>query len=351
MPTTVSILFLADTHLGFDTPLRPQIERRRRGDDFSANYLRALQPALERRVDLVIHGGDMFFRSRVHGAIVAAAFAPLLRVAEMGIPVLIVPGNHERSNIPQSLLEKHPGIAIFDRPRTFHLVIRGCQLAIAGLANVRQNPRQLFRQRLEESGWREGEADFRLLCLHQALEGAQVGVQNYTFRSGDEVICGGDIPAGLDAVLSGHIHRYQVLTHDLSGRRLAAPVFYPGATERTSFAEKLEEKGYLLLHLAAAADGGITHQFVPLPTRPMVDLKLFAAGLSLVEAGAKLSGQIAELDAEAIVRLSAGDEPALAMARMLNDRWLRSVAPRTMNINWSLPWPRQEGPQRSNAVE
>ncbi|HNW60255.1 MAG TPA: metallophosphoesterase, partial [bacterium] len=231
---TVRILFLADTHLGFDAPLRPRVQRRRRGDDFYANYLAALQPAGDGAVDLVLHGGDMFFRSRVHPALVEAAFAPLLRIADLGIPVLIVPGNHERSNIPRSLLESHPGILIFDQPKTCLLTLHGRRVALAGFPNIRHDPRHGFIKAVENTGWRECAADIRLLCMHQTVEGAQVGVQNYTFRAGDEVIRGSDIPAGFTAVLSGHIHRHQVLTRDLAGRRLNAPVYYPGATERTS---------------------------------------------------------------------------------------------------------------------
>src|SRR5881275_1876466 len=64
MPDVVRILFLADTHLGFDLPVRPRIERRRRGHDFLANYTTALRPALAGEVDLVVHGGDVFNRSR-----------------------------------------------------------------------------------------------------------------------------------------------------------------------------------------------------------------------------------------------------------------------------------------------
>ena len=33
---TVRILFLADTHLGYDLPFRPRIKRRRRGPEFFA---------------------------------------------------------------------------------------------------------------------------------------------------------------------------------------------------------------------------------------------------------------------------------------------------------------------------
>ena len=47
----VRILFLADTHLGFDFPFRPRIRRRRRGPEFFANFKKALQPALTGDID------------------------------------------------------------------------------------------------------------------------------------------------------------------------------------------------------------------------------------------------------------------------------------------------------------
>jgi 3',5'-cyclic AMP phosphodiesterase CpdA len=59
------ILLIADTHLGIDLPLRPRVQRRRRGHDFFANLDRALQPALDGEVDAVVHGGDLYYRSRV----------------------------------------------------------------------------------------------------------------------------------------------------------------------------------------------------------------------------------------------------------------------------------------------
>ena len=72
------VLLLADTHLGFDEPRRPRVEKRRRGPDFWANYHRALAPAREGRVDLVVHGGDLLYRSKVPPGLVAAALEPLL---------------------------------------------------------------------------------------------------------------------------------------------------------------------------------------------------------------------------------------------------------------------------------
>ena len=110
------ILLIADTHLGFDLPLRPRVQRRRRGHDFFANLDRALQPALDGEVDAVVHGGDLYYRSRVPAALVERVMVVLIKVAERGGPIFIVPGNHERSRIPNHLWVAHPQIHIFDRP-------------------------------------------------------------------------------------------------------------------------------------------------------------------------------------------------------------------------------------------
>jgi DNA repair protein SbcD/Mre11 len=88
----IRILFLADTHLGFDCAFRPQIERRRRGPQFFANVERALQPALEGRVDCVVHGGDILYRSKVPARLVAMAFKPLKMAAAMGVKIGILSG-------------------------------------------------------------------------------------------------------------------------------------------------------------------------------------------------------------------------------------------------------------------
>src|SRR5262245_2734351 len=114
MPSGIRILLLADSHLGFDLPTRPRVDRRRRGYDFLANYSTALAPALNGEVDLVVHAGDVFDRSSVVPSLAYQAFEPLRRVAERGVPVFIVPGNHERSRLPHIRFATHPRVHIFE---------------------------------------------------------------------------------------------------------------------------------------------------------------------------------------------------------------------------------------------
>jgi DNA repair protein SbcD/Mre11 len=243
------ILLLGDTHLGL-------------GPQHFSSFERALQPAFRGEVDLVVHGGDVLYRSRVKPGLVLRAFEPLKRVADAGVAVVVVPGNHERSAIPYPLLAAHPGIHIFDRPRTFALSVGGMRVAIAGFPNDRDQIAARFENLCDQTQANSIAADIRLLCLHQTVEGATVGPVGYVFRRAPDVITGRAIASGFAAVLSGHIHRHQVLKADLQGRKLAAPVFYPGSTERTSSAERHEAKGYITMTIKPDGSGsGRVHEW------------------------------------------------------------------------------------------
>ncbi len=335
----VRVLLLADTHLGFDLPHRPKVERRRRGPDFFANFERALEPARRGEVDFVVHGGDVLFRSKVRRELVYRAFEPLLELAAAGVPVLVVPGNHERSEIPFPLLASHPDLHLLDHPRTVVIEAAGQRVAVAGFPFQREAAAERFPALVEESGWRGAEASIRLLCFHQTVEGARVGPVGYTFRRGHDVIRGRDIPAGFAAVLAGHIHRRQVLRRDLAGRPLAAPVLYPGSIERTSSAERDEPKGYMLLDLAPSATGGRLERFdfCELPTRPMVDVEIEVEGLDRQRLRHRLERAFASIDIEAVVRVNLLGEPEPAARDLLSSASLRAVAPSTMTLTVRRP--------------
>ncbi len=338
----ITLLLLADTHLGFDLPARPRSERRRRGPDFFANTRGALEPALRGEVDAVVHGGDLLYRSKVSPGLVAAALEPLLEVADRGVPVLLVPGNHERSALPYPLLASHANLHVFDRPKTVVFELDGVRTAFSGFPCEREGIQSRFRDLVEATGWREQEADLRLLCAHQTVEGAQV--HSYTFRGGSDVIRGRDIPGQFSAVLCGHIHRGQVLERDLAGRELATPVFYPGSVERTSFAERHEGKGFYTITVAPGPDPGgtvVDHVFHELPARPMCVVAVDPTGLDAEALSHRLTEEFSGLDPDSVVQvrvqgdLVPGAEVALRVAN------LRSLHPPTMNVDLRMRRPRR----------
>jgi DNA repair exonuclease SbcCD nuclease subunit len=333
----IRILFLADTHLGFDLPTRARIQRRRRGHDFLANYATALAPALAGDVDVVVHGGDVFNRSKVPTSIAWQAFEPLARVADRGIPVFVVPGNHERGRIPQIRFVQHPRIHLFDRPRTFTVDVRGMRLAVAGFPSERDDVRTQFADLLTATRWRAADAHARILCIHQCVEGATVGPNDFTFTTAADVIRARDLPAGFCAVLSGHIHRHQVLTRDLRGAPFAAPVLYPGSIERTSVAEASETKGYMTVDLTLDANATrLAWQFHELPARPLVRREIHLDTVQDAAVDTTIRALIAASPADAVLTIRVVGKVGDTARRVLSAANLRHIAPATMNIELTL---------------
>jgi DNA repair exonuclease SbcCD nuclease subunit len=192
---------------------------------------------------------------------------------------------------------------------------------------------------IERTNYDKVDADIRILCIHEAVEGAQVGPSNFTFRQGPDVILGSMIPGNFAAILSGHIHRSQLLTHDLRGLKLAAPVIYPGSIERTSFAERNEGKHFVLLDFVAdGSDGGKLSQFefVDLPARPMISIDVQPMEYTHNELKAYLRKEFSKLDPDSIVRLRIEEEISQEVALVLSAPALRELAPPTMNVSISL---------------
>jgi DNA repair exonuclease SbcCD nuclease subunit len=212
-------------------------------------------------------------------------------------------------------------------------------LALAGFPYERRRVRERFLDLLRATEWDRHQADARLLCIHHCVEGATVGPTDYTFRNAKDVIRCRDLPDSFAGVLSGHIHRHQVLRHDLRGRTLETPVLYPGSVERTAFAEKDEEKGFLLLDVGPEDAGGRIRslEFVPLPARPMLVRNLVPddGAESTWTSGALLSSveaAVAQAPREAVLRVKIEGEIPDAVRPMLTATRVRALAPPEMNL-------------------
>ncbi len=335
---SLRVLFVSDTHLGFDQPTRPRIERRRRGDDFFACFERALEPARRGEADVVVHGGDLLFRSRVPASLVQRALQPLLRVAEAGVPVLLVPGNHERSVIPCPLLAMHENLHVFRSPSTAVVERNGMRVAFAGFPYTHA-VREAFSGRLAATGHRGVDADARVLCVHHCVEGASCGPPpGFTFRDGEDVVRASDLPGDVAVVLCGHVHRHQVLRRDLRGRPLPAPVVYAGSVERTSFAERDETKGFVIATVGPGGRGGRLDacEFRPLPARPMRVHEVRSA-VAAHDLEREIRAAIAAAPPDVVLQLRVPEQ--LAGAEVLRAERLRSLAPPTVNVTASVRAP------------
>lgn len=328
----IRILLLGDTHIGLDLPLRPRVQRRPRGPDFVRNLKIALEPALRGEVDLVIHAGDVFDRPNPRIEVARLAYDPLVQVARTGLPVLVVPGNHERSRLPFPLLLASPTLHVFNRPERWRGGVAGARVEVLGMPFHRCADGVALRRTLMEAEPPDPSADVRLLLGHLAVEGAVVGIDDFTFRAGRrDVLPGGCVPGKFAALLSGHIHRRQLLTESPGGRPFEAPVVYAGSIERTSIVEREEPKGYAILHVEPGPDGGRLHdvEFVDLPARPMVLLE--PPGRQEQAVASWLEMELSRLPGDAVVQVR------LRPGARLSAGAARAVAPESMSLRVVVP--------------
>jgi exonuclease SbcD len=314
----VRVIHVSDTHLGFDLPVRPRSggERPRRGADFFANLERAFDHAHRVSADAVIHTGDVFFRSKLPPAIVDRAYAQLTTFAARGIPLVILPGNHERSRMPPSLLLRHANLHVLDRPRAVRLQGRQGTLEVVGFP-YRKDARAALNELVLDAAPRG--ADACLLAVHQAIEGSWVGpsvARGVRFLTQPDVIAADAVPGCFHAVLAGHIHRRQVLR---VGVRRDIPALHCGSVERTSAQELYEPKGFVDLTVTVDRRGRrhARPRFVPLPARPWRRLDL-DDGVSTATALAAARSEIQSSPPGTYVRLRAGQRliGALSQARL-----------------------------------
>ncbi len=86
----MKIVHMSDNHLG-----KAQFHLAEREEDLYKAFDAAVNLALRRDPDLVIHTGDLFDSYRPHPRAFVRAFEGLLRIVERGIPIAIIEGNHE----------------------------------------------------------------------------------------------------------------------------------------------------------------------------------------------------------------------------------------------------------------
>lgn len=245
------VLHLSDTHLGHHPfAIGAPVGWSRSLDHVDA-FRRALAPAVRGEVDVIVHSGDMFNRSRPPQSAIAAAGELLLEAAQR-VPVVVVHGNHDWRGLRRVLPHwRHSNLMVVDRPTRIR--VKGLALAVVPFQNTAEEWSAAAHHAVGPG--------VDALVAHQAFHGVRVS-PGFVFRVGRQrdTIGEAHVPRTVQHILCGHIHPRQRI--QVGG----AAVVHPGSTERTSFSERNEVKGYAMWDF----ESELTAQFVDLPTRPMV---------------------------------------------------------------------------------
>ncbi len=263
------IVCVGDVHegIGFGIRVDPDTGISERALDLHRNFAAAARWAVDNHAALFCVLGDLFDRAHV-----APTFREMVRVdvieplLKAGIEVWLVAGNHDQ---PRSLnratsLDDYRGysnVKVFRRPSVMEKEIDGKRLSfiimpylhpdqvieVARRSLKREIPpvqafdvakeiwREWIRKRTDEA-----KADWTILFGHFEVEGARYSSITATEISPGDTSFGRNlVPPEVDLAVFGHIHKHQVLWDKL---------VYTGAPERIDWGERLDEKGFVVLH-------------------------------------------------------------------------------------------------------
>ncbi|HVU66816.1 MAG TPA: exonuclease SbcCD subunit D [Ktedonobacteraceae bacterium] len=284
-----SFIHIADTHLGYE-----QYGVRERFNDFSRAFWDIMQEAVERRVTFVVIAGDLFNKRAIDALTLIHAIEGLKELKRLGIPVLAIEGNHDRSYYREgtSWLQFlcHQGYLMLLNPRmqdgapllepwnqrsmlgAYADLLEG-RLRVYGLkwqgASTLSSLEGMIkaldtaRETEQESG-----VEYRLLMMHTGIDGVVPRLTGLPTENQFE-----PLKRHIDYLALGHVHK----PFERGGW-----IFNPGSTETCGAEEAAwEDRGYYYVEIDtdAPAQRHIAQHLVS-KRRPFIRYELRVDGLN-----------------------------------------------------------------------
>ncbi len=245
------LLHTADWHLG----------KLLKGVDRTPEIGEALEALLSivksEGVDLVVVAGDLFDRPQVSAEAEALAVEFFLRLRELGVPALVIAGNHDPKERLEALspLLALAGATVRGRPLFREeggvVEVKGVRAALLPFVSERVLMKRLW-QEAEERHRTYAENMRRILdnlasplmLGHFAVEGARPGGGEFAFHLSESyAVPVSALPTAARYVALGHLHRQQQVSE-------APLAWYSGSLIQLDFGEGEEaERGALLVEL------------------------------------------------------------------------------------------------------
>ena len=218
----MKIAHISDSHTGY-----AQYRLIERKKDFLLAFERAIDESLNRRVDLIIHTGDLFESYQPDMATFSAVIKILQKVKSAGVEFLAITGNHDRALRggvvpPHKVLEElglikflnlKPGIPIKEQ------VFIDSDLLIAGFQYLPKRLLDAFKEiAFPELSELASAVKTSILMFHQ-------GIKQYLPYEESYEMDFADLPEGFSYYAGGHVHAF--LKENIKGGILS----YAGATE------------------------------------------------------------------------------------------------------------------------
>lgn len=299
----MKIIHFSDTHLGYGEYSKVDAASgiNQRELDVYAAFKQAVDLILRKKPDLVIHAGDLFDSPRPNNRAIHIALSELQRLSAIGIPTLIISGNHSTPRISASgsIFE-----ALTILPNIYPVYKKQYEKIKIGDAAVHIVPHTSSDTELcteLEKVKLDPKAKFNILGLHAGVTWDNV----YKMGEFSELIIPGKIFSrfkDFDYIALGHWHRFLPL-------KGIPNAYYSGSIERFTFREEGYPKGVVFADLTKHKT-----EFCPLKVREMIklgpincakkDASEILDKISELKAQNKIKGQIVQLKLENLARVT-----------------------------------------------
>ena len=264
MSDQIRIAHISDTHLGYRAlnKAEPESGRNQRTVDVDRAFERTIDDILTRRVDAVIHGGDVFHHARPTWQSMRHFIRQMRRIEGAGIPTLVIAGNHDTPRI-----------------RTGGSAYSVIELALSEIRFVAEytdlHEMDLFRH-----------LDLHVHAIpHGALTNPDPVLSQVAPNRRNILVCHGMVPGilapgihsepgeqQLEGALLDPAFDYIALGHYHVFTQAAGKAWYSGSTERFGWGDHDAKPGYAIVTMRAPGDP-VTVEHIDIPARPMINLQ------------------------------------------------------------------------------
>ncbi len=233
--------------------------------DYIRSFNFVVDYALKNRPDLFLVAGDLFHHVQPRNPTRALVMDRFRALHDKGIKVFLISGHHDT---PKSMEQGSSPLAVYGQSgyvtyfqdtsqiTSTTLSINGLKVVISGIS---YNP-TLSGDADPLKGIKPAHfGDVNILVLHYPIQGFE------GYYGHEPTIQPKSLPGKLQLVAAGHLHKHQ------RSRIKGIEVIYPGSTERVSFQEEEEEKGFVWLEIDK--DSVTSQSFIKTPTRRLQTLE------------------------------------------------------------------------------
>jgi exonuclease SbcD len=257
---SIQVLLTADNHLD-PSAATFGVKRLERKADFLRSFESVIEYAVQNKPDIMIIAGDLYDSVVPRNPPRTVVMRHLKMVHEKGTKIILISGHHDT---PRSVEQGASPLAIYGdsgyaiyvedslNPKSVNLSLGGEKVQVFAMSfnpNLAIEADPLASVKIDPKG------SINLLTVHYPIEGFR------GFYGNEPFIHASSIPSGCQLVAAGHLHEHQKRWF---GNTLAV---YPGSTERRSFLEEGEKKGFVWLDIDKSGVQSI--DFIETPARKL----------------------------------------------------------------------------------